>query len=239
MVRDNAHFYDPLGLVSRGTLVDFQTGTNAYLYGTRFFTYLAYRYGPDKVIAWIKRDEDSARYYADQFQHVYGMPLEKAWQDWIAFERDFQRRNLAEVRKFPLTQHRRLAASPLGSVSRLHYDETTGTLYGAFRYPGVVAHVGAINTRDGTVRQLADIKGALHYMVASFAYDPQSGMAFFTNDNNALRDLMAVDVRSGEVRMLLEKREHRRARIQSRRPLAHGGAPPLWARHPRTHSVSV
>ena len=204
MVRDNAHFYDPLGLVSRGTLVDFQTGTNAYLYGTRFFTYLAYRYGPDKVIAWIKRDEDSARYYADQFQHVYGMPLEKAWQDWIAFEHDFQRRNLAEVRKFPLTRQRRLAASPLGSVSRLHYDETTGTLYGAFRYPGVVAHVGAINTRDGTVRQLADIKGALHYMVASFAYDPQSGMAFFTNDNNALRDLVAVDVRSGEVRMLLE-----------------------------------
>ena len=38
MVRDNAHFYDPLGLASRATQVDFQVGANAYLYGTRFFT---------------------------------------------------------------------------------------------------------------------------------------------------------------------------------------------------------
>ena len=46
MVRDNAHFYDPLGLESRGTKVDFQVGANAYLYGTRFITYLAYVYSP-------------------------------------------------------------------------------------------------------------------------------------------------------------------------------------------------
>ena len=31
MVRDDAYFYDPLGLVSRGTRVDFQVGANAYL----------------------------------------------------------------------------------------------------------------------------------------------------------------------------------------------------------------
>ena len=109
MVRDDAHFYDPLGLVSRGALVDFQAGANAYLYGTRFFTWLAYAYSPEKVVAWIRRDEGSARYYADQFQQVFGIPLEEAWQDWIAFEHEFQRRNLAEVRKFPITPHRKLA----------------------------------------------------------------------------------------------------------------------------------
>jgi hypothetical protein len=37
MVRDQAQFYDPLGLVSRGVKVDFQNMSNAYLYGTRFF----------------------------------------------------------------------------------------------------------------------------------------------------------------------------------------------------------
>jgi hypothetical protein len=204
MVRDDAHFYDPLGLVSRGTKVDFQTGTNAYLYGGRFFTWLAYAYTPEKVIDWIRRDETSKRYYADQFEHVFGLPLEKAWQDWIAFEHEFQRRNLAEVRKFPITPHRKLVSNALGSVSRMYYDEASATLYGAFRYPGVVEHVGALDTRDGSVRRLSDIKGAMHYMVASFAYDPQSGTAFFTNDNNALRDLMAVDVKTGETRMLLE-----------------------------------
>ena len=204
MVRDDAHFYSPLGLVSRGTMIDFQTGANAYLYGTRFFTWLAYVYGPDKLIAWMGRDEASVRYYADQFQVVFGLPLEEAWEHWVAFEHEFQRRNLGEVRKFPITPKRQLVASALGSVSRMHYDEATGILYGAFRYPGVVEHVGALNTRDGSVRRLADIKGALHYMVASFAFDPVSGTAFYTNDNNALRDLMAVDVRTGKERMLLE-----------------------------------
>src|SRR6266849_3360460 len=68
MVRDDAHFYDPLGLVSEGTRIDFQVGVNNYLYGTRFFTWLAYAHGPERVVAWLKRDEGSSRYYSDNFQ---------------------------------------------------------------------------------------------------------------------------------------------------------------------------
>jgi hypothetical protein len=204
MVRDNAHFYDPLGLVARGTLVDFQIGANAYLYGTRFFTYLAYTYSAEKVVAWYRRDDGSERYFYDQFQHVFGTPLEQAWQEWIAFEHEFQRRNLEEVRKYPITSHRKLAASAVGSISRMYYDESSGIIYGAFRYPGVVEHVGALNTRDGSHQRLADIKRAMLYRVASFTYDPKSGTAFYTNDNLAFRDLMAVDIHTGEERMLLK-----------------------------------
>jgi hypothetical protein len=204
MVRDDAHFYDPLGLASRGVRVSFQAGGNAYLYGTRFFTWLAYAHSPEKVIAWMKRDGGSERYYSDNFQHVFGMPLEQAWQDWIAFEREFQRHNLEEVRKFPLTPHRNLAAGAVGSISRTYYDESNDTIYAAFRYPGVVEHVGALNTRDGSVRRLADIKRAMQFRVASFTFDPKSGTAFYTNDNLALRDLMAVDVNTGEERMLFQ-----------------------------------
>jgi hypothetical protein len=204
MVRDDAHFYDPLGLVSRGIQVDFQVGANAYLYGTRFFTWLAYTYSPEQVVAWVKRGEGSDRYYADNFAKVFGLPLDQAWQDWIAFEHRFQQRNLAEVRKYPVTPYRRLAGTALGSISRMHYEESSGMLYGAFRYPGVVEYVGALDTRDGTVRHLADIKRAMLYRVASFAYDPGSGTAFYTDDNLALRDLMAVNVHTGDARMLLQ-----------------------------------
>ena len=204
MVRDEAPFYDPLGLVSKGVRVDFQVGANAYLYGTRFFTWLAYAHSPEKVVAWLRRDEGSARYYADQFEQVFGIPLDQGWRDWVAFEREFQQRNLAEVRKHPITPHRKLAGSAVGSISRMFFDEPNGTIYAAFRAPGVVEHVGAINTRDGSVRRLADIKRAMLYRVTSFAYDPGSGTAFFTNDNLALRDLMAVDVKTGDTRMLLE-----------------------------------
>jgi len=205
MVRDDAHFYDPLGLASRGAQVDFQFGANAYLYGTRFFTWLAYVHSPEKVVEWLRRDDGSERYWSDQFQHVFGIPVEQAWRDWIAFEHEFQRRNLAEVRKFPITPHRDLVGSAMGSVSRTYYDEATGVLYGGFRYPGVVEYIGALNTRDGSVRRLADIKRAMLYRVTSFAYDAASGTAFYTNDNRgflSFRDLMAVDVRTGEERLL-------------------------------------
>ena len=66
MVRDDAHFYDPLGLESRGTRVDFQVGANNYLYGTRFLTWLAHTYSPEKVVSWLRRDEGSKRYYAEE-----------------------------------------------------------------------------------------------------------------------------------------------------------------------------
>ena len=204
MVRDGAHFYDPLGLASRSAKVEFQGLTSAYLYGTRFFTWLAHAYAPEKVIAWLRRDPDSKRYYADQFEHVFGLSLDQAWQDWITFERQFQQGNLAEVRKFPITPQRRLTGAAVGSISRLYYEEASGTLYGAFRTPGIIDHVGSLNTRDGSHRQLATIKGALHYKVTSFAYDPKTGTAFYTNDNLSLRDLMSVDVKTGQERKLLE-----------------------------------
>jgi hypothetical protein len=204
MVRDNARFHDPLGLASYAVRVNFQVGVNAYLYGTRFFTWLAYAHSPGKVVEWIRRDEGSARYYSDNFQRVFGIPVEQAWQEWIAFEREFQRENLAEIRKFPITPYRKLVDRALGSVSRMQYDEAAGTLYAAYRYPGVVDHIGALNIRDGTVQRLVDIKRALLFTVTSLAYDQAGGTLFFVNDNAAYRDLMALDVKTGEERMLLE-----------------------------------
>ena len=80
----------PLGLVSKGTEVDFQVGANAYLYGTRFMSYLALEYGPEKLLDWWRRDAGSRRSYSDDFRRVYGMELDQAWQDWIRFEHEFQ-----------------------------------------------------------------------------------------------------------------------------------------------------
>ncbi len=204
MVRDNAKFYDPLGLASRGVQTSFQITADAYLYGTRFFTWLAYAYSPEQVVAWIKRDEGSKAYYADQFQHVFGLPLETAWQHWIAFEHEFQKRNLEEVRQHPITPYKPLAGSAMGSISRMYYDDATGMLYAGFVYPGFIDHVGALDTRTGKETPLTDIKGGLVYKVTSLAYDPGSGTAFFTNNNEGLRDLMEVNVHTGATRMLIE-----------------------------------
>ena len=202
MVRDKAHFYDPLGLESRGTRVDFQVGANAYLYGTRFFTWLAYAHGPEKIIRWLRRDENSKRHYADQFEHVFGLTLERAWQDWIAFERDFQAKNLGQVRQQAVTAHRQLVPTAVGSSSRMYYDN--GILYGAFDYQGVVAHIGALDTRTGAVRRLADVKDTLLYKVTGLAWDPASRTLFYSNDHHALRDLISLNVDSGKETTLLK-----------------------------------
>ncbi|MFZ2507180.1 MAG: hypothetical protein WAW79_01730 [Steroidobacteraceae bacterium] len=204
MVRDHAHFYSPLGLVSKGVAADFQTMTNAYLYGTRFYSYLAYVYSPEAVIDWLKRGEGSEAYYARQFAQVFGKPLETAWDDWIAWEHEFQEANLRSVRGHPLTTGRRVTPQALGSVSRSFYDATTSSLIGAFQYPGVVAYAGEVSLKDGSIRKLVDIKGPQKFRVASTAFDPGTRTLFYTADNyDSWRDLMAVDVDSGDSRMLL------------------------------------
>ncbi len=202
-VRDGAQFYSPLGLEAEGTAIDFQVGVNDYLYGTRFFSYLALTYGPEKVIAWLRRDEGSAGYYSVQFERVFGKPLDAAWQDWIAWEHKFQTANLAQVQAFPATPTTPLAKEGIGSISRAFLATGGRGLVGAFRSPGVISNVGVLSLDDGRIRRLVDIKGAMLYRVTSLAYDPEANKAYYTADNYAFRDLMMVDIASGKSRMLL------------------------------------
>ncbi len=203
MVRDGSHIYDPLGLVAEGTQVDFQVGVNAYLYGTRFMTYMALTYDPDRLVQWVTRQEGSRRSYEEEFERIYGLSLDDAWQDWIDFEREWQTKNLETVRAHPITPHEDLADRALGSVSRAFIDPQTGTMYAAFRYPGTVAHVGALSLEDGGIEHLVDVKGPMLYRVTSLAHDPDGRRLFFTTDNYAFRDLMAIDLETGDTERLL------------------------------------
>ena len=165
MVLDNARFYDPLALVSKGTEVDFQTGANAYLYGTRFMDYLALTYGPERLLEWWRRDAESRRYYADDFRRVFGLPLNESWHQWIDFEHSFQQQNLRAVHEHPLTEFHDLTQRDLGAVSRSYPSPDGSKLFAGVKYPGQVAHLVAIGRADGTVTDLKEIKGASGYTV--------------------------------------------------------------------------
>jgi hypothetical protein len=204
MVNEDAKFYDPLGLVSKGTEIDFKTGANAYLYGTRFMDYLGLTYGPQKLLSWWRRDAGSRRYYADQFQLVFGLPLEESWRRWTAFEHEFQQQNLRAVREHPITPFRDVTHRDLGAVSRMYVSADGSKLLTAVKYPGQVAHIVSIGRADGTVTDLKEIKGASGYTVTSLAYDPRSETLFYTTNNNTHRNLEALDVRSGKSRMLFQ-----------------------------------
>jgi len=204
MVRDGAYIYDAVGLESEGTTIDFMVKANSYLYGTRFISYIAYKFGPEKLLQWVSRRDGSKRSYAAQFTSVFGSSLDEEWGRWIEWERNWQRANLDSIRLYPVTEDRPLSKRALGSVSRAFYDRTRNEIYAGVNYPGQVAHIAAINVRDGSVRKICDVKGAALYYVCSLAYDPSSGTLFFTTDNNKWRDLNSVNVETGETKLLIK-----------------------------------
>jgi hypothetical protein len=205
MVRDGSYFYDVVGLESEGTTIDFQVGQNAYLYGTRFVSYLAYHHGPEKLLKWFSRDDGSKRYFATQFKKAYGVSLDDEWSRWIEWEHQWQKTNLDSVRLYPTTPERPILQRALGSVSRAFYDSTSGKLYTAINYPGQLSHIAAIDIDNGTIKKICDVPTPALYYVASLAYDQSTGSLFFTTDNSrSWRDLNVVDVKTGKVRRLLK-----------------------------------
>ena len=202
MVHDDVPFYDPLGLVSEGTKIDFQVQANSYLYGTRFMTWLARKYTPEKLIAWVSRHDGSRGYYAAQFRRVFGMSLEEGWRQWVEDEHAFQRSNLAAVRQYPLTPYRDVTSRPLGSVSRAFYDPEADAIYAGLNYPGAVSNVARISLKDGAIGRLVDIKGPLIYTVTSLAWNPADRHLYYTTDNGAHRDLVSLDPATGRTKLL-------------------------------------
>ena len=203
LIRDSVRIYDIVGLESEGTTTDFQVGVNSYLYGTRFISYLALQYGNERMLSWVNRSEGSRRWFASQFRSVFGRSLEEEWSRWIAWERDWQRENLAAVRAHPTTRARPLTDRVLGSVSRAWYDSAKASILVAVRYPGQEAHIASIEIASGRFTRILDIPGASGLSVTSLVFDPSSRTLFFTTNNADWRHLLALDLATGRTRVLL------------------------------------
>ncbi len=205
LVRDSVRLYDVVGLESEGTTIDFQVGVNSYLYGTRFISYLALRYGNERMLSWFNRTEGSKRYFASDFRRVFGRSLEEEWSRWIEWEHDWQRQNLAAIRRHPTTGARPLTGRVLGSVSRAWYDSATASIIVAVRYPGQEAHIASIEIASGRFTRIMDIPGASGLSVTSLVFDPSSRTLFFTTNNADWRNLLALDLATGRTRVLIHE----------------------------------
>jgi hypothetical protein len=203
LARDSVRMYDAVGLESEGTTIDFQVGANSYLYGTRFMSYLALRYGNDKLLSWLNRTDSSKRWFAADFKRVFGRSLEDEWSRWIDWEHDWQRENLAAIRSHATTPARPLTHRVLGGVSRAWYDSTNSSILVAVRYPGQEAQIASIDIASGHLKRIADIPAAGGLSVTSLAFDPSSRTLFFTTNNSDWRNLLALDLTSGHKRMLI------------------------------------
>ena len=205
LVRDSVRIYDVVGLESEGTTIDFQVGSNSYLYGTRFISYLALQYGNERLLAWFNRSEGSRRYFTADFRRVFGRSLEDEWSRWIAWEREWQGENLAAIRRHPTTESRPLTNRVLGSVSRAWHDSATASILVAVRHPGQEAHIASIEMASGRFTRIKDIPGASGLSVTSLAFDPSSRTLFFTTNNADWRHLLALDMATGRTRVLLRE----------------------------------
>jgi len=203
-VADNAELYDLVGLASAATKLDFQVGVNAYLYGTRFVSYLALTYGPEKVIRWVERTDDSKPGIGAQFAAVFGESMSVVWSRWIDWERAFQGKNLERLRQNPITSYRKLTDRGLGSVSRAVLDRANDTIYLGVEFPGQVSHIISINLKTLATKKLIEVKGPTLFAVTSLAFDPQSRTLFYTTNNNDWRDLRGINVDTGHSKTFIK-----------------------------------
>ena len=161
MVKDGTRFYDPLGLVSEGTKIDFQLQINSYLYGTRFITWLARRYSPEKVIEWVVAEATAAGPTTPRSSATSSaQSIEPAWAAWEKDEREFQQQNLAKLSRGPddAVPATHETGAGLG-VARLLRCEATGRFT-----PRSIIRASSPTSEPsagpiGGSRRLADIKG--------------------------------------------------------------------------------
>ena len=219
MVRDNAPFYNPLGLVSKGTKIDFQVEINSYLYGTRFMTWLARRYSPERLIDWVVAPRRQPGLLRGAVQAgVRRRRSKRRGRSGSPTSRTFQRRTWRRSASIRSPPYRDVTGARSGSVSRAYYDPATKQIYAAFNYPGVVAHIGAIDIETRRRRAHHDDQGTGHLQrdVAGLG----SGRA-----RAVLHDRQRLVSRSGAARpghrphaRAAEGRAHRRHRLQPGRP---------------------
>jgi 6-phosphogluconolactonase (cycloisomerase 2 family) len=204
MVYDSSYFYNVIGLETEGSTIDFQVGANAYLYGTRFVSYLAYKYGVEKLREFYSRTDSSRAFYANQFKHVYGIRVQDEWDKWIKWEHEFQTRNLDTIRVYPLTPVVKVTAKPLGSVSNAFVNMKERKIYAAVNYPGKAAHIASIDLDNGEMKKIAEVPSPVLYYVTSLTYDEADQKLFMSVHNNDWRGLKSVDVRTGRTKNLIK-----------------------------------
>lgn len=199
MVLENSYFYEPIGLEIEGTTADFMVGANAYLYGTRFVSFLAAKYGKDKLMEFYNRDSESNRYFVSQFEKVFGTDILDEWHNWIKFEKEFQQHNIDRIKSYPVTKHRTIGSQVLGSASRQFYDKKRNSIICAVNYPGELAHIAEIDINTSKSRTIAQVFSPRMYFVTNIAYDESTGNIYYTDNNLHYRDLLIVNIETGKI----------------------------------------
>jgi len=199
MVLDSSYIYKPVGLETEGTTIDFMVGANAYLYGTRFVSYLASKYGYEKLFDFYSRSDSSYSFFASQFNEIYDKKVLDVWDEWINYEKEFQANNIKIIKENPITEHKVISEQILGSASRQFYDKKNNKIIAAINYPGILAKIASIDIDNGEINEIAPVKSPRMYFVTQVAYNDSLDYIFYNENNNNYKDLIIIENKTGNV----------------------------------------
>ena len=203
-VHENQDFYAVVGLETEGSTADYQLGATGYLYGTRFINYMVLKYGYDKLIEFYKRTDESKASYVKQFQQVYGRSIRDAWQEWIDFEKKFQKENLQKIAEYPLTEMEKMTEQKLGSMSPMIFDQENHVAFASMNHVGDFAQIAQFNLDDSNthitdIKRIKYIDGHSTYTPAYVAYDKKGQRLIWTDRNAKIRGLVIYDLKEERV----------------------------------------
>jgi hypothetical protein len=206
MVYENQSFPSYLSLDTKYYNESFLYETLYYLYGTRFDTYLAVKYGADRLVDWYKVKPDN--FYSgfrEEFEDEFGISLAEAWNNFIEYERNFQIKNIQRLESYPLTPLRKVVRVSEGWVTHPYVDSGGQNIYFGFDNEGQLAGIKKLNLKTGRSDKIGTLPTPSILTVSSTAYDKKTGLLFYTTNNNELyRDIWVLDVNSGETKELFK-----------------------------------
>ena len=177
-----------------------------YIYGARFASYLAFKYGPEKLTIWFTTQQDDFyKKFTTKFREVFETDMCNAWNEFISFEKDFQKSNIQKLALHPTTEIERLTAENFGWITQPFLDKSGRNILFAFHRSQQLAEIQKLNLNSQTSECLTSLPTPSMVQVSSTAYDNELGLFFFTTNNNQLyRDLWILDTATKKKKQLIQ-----------------------------------
>jgi hypothetical protein len=206
MVLEERNFPSSLTIDAITSHNSFLLETIFYLYGTRFVVYLTNKYDSDKLIEWFKKGKNSFySSFISNFESVYGIDFDKAWDDFIKHEKEFQEGNIQKLQNSPLTYIKKITNQPQGWVSQPFYYKNKSSVIYAFHKSHNLAEINCLDLSNNKQEELITLPTPSMHQVSSLAFDDNSDILFYTTNNNQLfRDLWSLNLRTEEKQQLFE-----------------------------------
>lgn len=203
LVNDNQKIFTPFDLEAEGTAIDFSMGGISYIYGTRFISYLAITYSPEKVIEWYNINKSQKFNFESAFKKTFDNDLISVWNDWISYEKKWQKDNLDVIASNALTNSSHISDKLNGSFSKMFYDEVDQLIYAGYKPYNGKPQIVSFDLQ-GNVKKLSDISNAASYTVTSLAFNPTDRILYYTTDNWKFRDLWQYDINNHKKTLLIK-----------------------------------